>query len=77
MLEKHIKLDYEVISPSPNDALQKWETAFNTAEIDYTTLESTVKYGNHNFFNSIFPFKIFSLLLTFFLRWHYHTCQLL
>lgn len=45
MLEKHIKLDYEVISPCPNDALQRWETVLTSPEVDYSTLECTVKYG--------------------------------
>lgn len=45
MLEKHIKLDYEVISPCPNDALQRWETVLSSPEVDYSTLESAVKYG--------------------------------
>ena len=47
MLEKHIKLDYEVISPCPNDALQRWETVLTSPEVDYMTLESAVKYGKY------------------------------
>lgn len=45
LLEKHIKLDYEVISPCPNDALQKWDAILNASEVDYTSLETAVKYG--------------------------------
>lgn len=45
MLEKHIKLDYEVISPSPKDASHKWEAVLSSSEVDYSTLESSVRYG--------------------------------
>ncbi|XP_054715588.1 TBC1 domain family member 1-like [Uloborus diversus] len=45
MLEKHIKLDYEVICPCPNDALLKWDAIFNSTDIDYESLEAAVKYG--------------------------------
>lgn len=44
ILEKHIKLEYEVICPCPNDALQKWEELF-ISEASYDTLESAIKYG--------------------------------
>ncbi|GFX72933.1 TBC1 domain family member 1 [Trichonephila clavipes] len=44
ILEKHTKLDYDVICPSPNDSIQKWDAILNSNP-DYDALESTVKYG--------------------------------
>ncbi|GFY46527.1 TBC1 domain family member 1 [Trichonephila inaurata madagascariensis] len=44
ILEKHTKLDYDVICPSPNDSIQKWDVILNSNP-DYDALESTVKYG--------------------------------
>lgn len=45
MLEKHIKLDYEVICPSPSDAAQKWEAILTKSDVSYMDLESAVKNG--------------------------------
>ncbi|KFM78633.1 TBC1 domain family member 1, partial [Stegodyphus mimosarum] len=45
ILEKHLKLDYEVICPCPNDAVLKWEAVFNSSSVEYDTLEATVRYG--------------------------------
>lgn len=44
ILEKHIKLDYEVICPCPDDAIPKWEELF-VSEVTYSSLESAIKYG--------------------------------
>nr|XP_042895269.1 TBC1 domain family member 1 isoform X2 [Parasteatoda tepidariorum] len=44
ILEKHLKLDYEVISPCPNDAVKKWEEVFSS-DGNYASLESAIRYG--------------------------------
>ncbi|KAF8794197.1 TBC1 domain family member 1 like protein [Argiope bruennichi] len=44
ILEKHTKLDYDVICPCPNDSIQKWDAVLNS-DADYSTLESAVMYG--------------------------------
>ncbi|GIX69489.1 TBC1 domain family member 1 [Caerostris darwini] len=44
ILEKHTKLDYDVICLSPNDSIKKWEIILN-ADSNYASLESTVKHG--------------------------------